>query len=111
MTDCIHTFFSAWGDPSAEARTIATEFYYNDPDAPAPIHGRNDYLTDIQMFGEMAPGTIAKVINISEKHGHARVAVDFITNENTSQRGQYFADLNNGKIARIVGFSAMGDPK
>jgi hypothetical protein len=116
MTDCIHTLFSAWGDPSAEARAAATDdatladFYYSDPNAPAPIHGRDDYLAYLQMFGDMAPGAVAKVVNISEKHGHARATVDFIINENISQRGQYFVDLKDGKIARIFGFSGMGEP-
>ena len=116
MTDCIHTLFSAWGDPSPEARATATdaaigpEFYYSAPNAPAPIHVRDDYLAYIQMFGEMALGAIAKVIDISEKHGHARATVDVVINENMSQRGQYFVDLKDGKIARIVGFTGMGDP-
>jgi hypothetical protein len=72
MTDCIHTLFSAWGAPSAEERAAATDaailpdFYYADPNAPAPIHGRDDYLAYIQMFGEMAPGAVAKGVNISE---------------------------------------------
>ena len=117
MTDCIHTLFSAWGDPSPEARATATdaaigpEFYYSDPNAPAPIHSRDDYLTYIQMFGEMAPGAIAKVVDISGKNGHARAIVDFIINETITQRGQYFVDLKDGKIARIVGFSGMGEPR
>ena len=117
MTDCIHTLFLAWGDPSPEARATATdaaigpELYYSDPNPPAPIHSCDDYLTYIQMFGEMAPGAIAKVVDISEKNGHARATVDFIINETITQRGQYFVDLKDGKIARIVGFSGMGEPR
>jgi hypothetical protein len=116
MTDCIHTLFSAWGDPSPEARATATdaaigpEFYYSDPNAPAPIHDRDDYLAYIQMFGDMAPGATAKVVDISEKHGHARATVDFVINEHMTQRGQYFVDLKDGKIARIIGFAGMGEP-
>lgn len=116
MTDCIHTLFSAWGDPSAEARAAATtaatlpDFYYADPNAPAPIRGRDDYLAYLQMFGEMAPRAVAKVVDISEKHGHARATVDFVINDNMAQRGQYFVDLKDGKIARIVGFAGMGEP-
>ena len=68
-------------------------------------------ITYIQMFGEMAPGAIAKVVDISEKNGHARATVDFIINKTITQRGQYFVDLKDGKIARIVGFSGMGEPR
>lgn len=73
MTDCIHTLFLAWGDPSPEARATATdaalgpEFYYSDPNAPAPIYSRDGYLTYIQMFGEMAPGATAKVVDFLKK--------------------------------------------
>lgn len=116
MTDCIHTLFSAWGDPSPESRAAKTDsaiepgFYYSDPNAPAPIHSRDDYLTYIKTFGEMAPGAVANVVDISEKHGHARATVDFVINENMSQRGQYFIDLQDGKITRIIGFAGMGEP-
>jgi hypothetical protein len=116
MTDCFHTLFSAWGNPSPDARAAATdaaigsEFYYCDPNAPAPIDSRDDYLAYIKMFGDMAPGAVAKVVNVSEKHGHARITVDFIINQDMTQRGQYFADLQDGKITRIIGFAGMGEP-
>lgn len=115
MTDCLHTLFSAWGDPFAEARAAKTnaaahpDFYYSDPNAPAPIHGRDGYLAHIQMFGDMAPGARAEVVSISEHHGHARATVAFVMGERT-QYGQYFADITDGKIIRIVGFAGMGEP-
>lgn len=115
MTDCLHTLFSAWGDPSPEARAtktdaaIAPDFYYCDPNAPAPIYGRDDYLAYIQMFGEMAPDAKAEVVAVSERHGHARATVAFVMGERT-QYGQYFADISEGKITRLIGFAGMGEP-
>ena len=114
MTDCLHTLFSAWGDPDPAARTAKTEaaahsdLYYSDPNAPTPIHGRDDYLAYIQMFGDMAPGATAKVVALSERHGHVRATVAFVMGERT-QYGQYFAELSEGKINRLIGFSGMGE--
>jgi len=51
MTECIHTLFSAWGAPTAEARATATDaaigpdFCYSDPRTSAPITDRDDYIT------------------------------------------------------------------
>ena len=116
MTDCLYTLFSAWGDPSPEARASKTDaaigatFYYADPNAPAPLRTRDDYLAYIQMFSDMSPGATAKVVAVSEKHGHARATVEFVINKDMSQFGQYFADIQDGKITRLIGFSGMGEP-
>lgn len=116
MTDSIHTLFSAWGDPSPDARAtktdaaIGTEFYYADPNAPAPIRGRDAYLAYIGQFGDMMPGASAEVVAVAEHNGHARATVDFLKDGARMMRGQYFADLDGGRVVRLIGFPGMGDP-
>jgi hypothetical protein len=117
MTDCIHTFFSAWGDPSAESRAaktdaaLATKFYYADPNAPEPITDRETYLAYVKIYGDMMPDGSAKVVHISEHNGHARATVAFCKDDVPMQHGQYFADISDGKIARMIGFAGRGDPE
>ncbi len=116
MTDIIQTLFSAWGDPSPDGRAdktdaaITSDFYYADPNSSGPINGREGYLTYIAQFGEMMPGASAKVVAVSNHNGHARATVDFMKDGNQMMRGQYFADLKDGKVARLIGFPGMGEP-
>ena len=116
MTDTLETLFSAWGDPSADGRAdktdaaIGSKFYYVDPNVPAPITGRDDYLAYIAKFGEMMPGASASVVAVSAHNDHARATVDFLKDGNRMMRGQYFADLDDGRITRLIGFTGMGEP-
>ncbi len=117
MTDCLETFFSAWGDPSSDGRAVKTDaaigpdFYYADPNAPEPLTGRDAYLAYLARFTEMMPGASAEVVAKSAHHGHARATVDFLKDGNRMMRGQYFADIENGRISRMVGFTGMGEPE
>lgn len=117
MTDCIHSLFAAWGDPSPDGRAAKTdaaigdEFYYADPNTPDPVRGRDAYLAYIAMFAQMMPGASASVANLSEHHGHVRATVDFLKDGNRMMRGQYFADVVDGKVARLVGFPGTGEPE
>jgi hypothetical protein len=116
MTDCIYAFFSAWGDPSPESRAQKTDaagspkFYYSDPNAPAPLTDSDAYLTYLAMFGDMAPGATARVVAVDARDSFARITVDFVITQSMIKRGQYFADLAEGKITRIIGFAGMGEP-
>lgn len=116
MTTCIHTLFSAWGAPSPEERAAKTDaaigpnFYYSDPNAPDPIQGRDAYLDYIAQFSAMMPGATAKVVAVSEHHGHLRATVDFVKDGQRMMRGQYFADLEKHRLLRVIGFSGMGEP-
>ncbi|WP_146345941.1 nuclear transport factor 2 family protein [Phaeobacter marinintestinus] len=115
MTDCIHTLFSAWGDPSPDGRAsktdaaIGPDFYYADPNAADPVEGRDAYLAYIAQFSDMMPGASAKVVSVSQHHGHARATVDFLKGDTLMMRGQYFADINDAKITRLIGFTGTGD--
>ena len=117
MTDLLETLFSAWGDPSPQGRATKTDaalgpdFLYADPNTPDPVKGRDAYLAYIAQFGEMMPGASAKVVAVSEHLGFARATVDFLANGNRMMRGQYFADLSDGKITRLIGFTGMGEPE
>lgn len=116
MNDCITTFFSAWGDPdpasraSKTAASAAPSLYYNDPNAPAPIVGVDGYLAYIASFSEMAPGASAQVAHIDANDACARITVNFVFGPNMAKRGQYFAEIADDKITRIIGFTGMGEP-
>ncbi|WP_264210918.1 nuclear transport factor 2 family protein [Leisingera thetidis] len=116
MTDSLHTLFAAWGDPAPEGRAAKTDaaigprFYYSDPNTPAPIEGRAAYLDYIAQFSAKMPGAAAKVVAVSQHHGHARATVDFEKDGKRMVRGQYFADLHDGKVVRLIGFPGMGEP-
>jgi len=116
MTKLLETLFSAWGDPLPDGRAektdaaIAPDFYYADPNSPAPVIGRDAYLAYIAMFGDMMPGASARVVAVSEHNGHARATVDFLKDGEQMMRGQYFADITDGRITRLIGFTGTGEP-
>ncbi|KIC16962.1 hypothetical protein [Leisingera sp. ANG-Vp] len=116
MTDSLNTLFAAWGDPTPETRAAKTDaaigphFYYSDPNTPAPIESRGAYLDYIAQFAAMMPGASAQVVASSEHHGHVRATVDFLKDGALMVRGQYFADLEDGKVVRLIGFPGMGEP-
>jgi len=117
MTDILETLFSAWGDPSDDGRAaktdaaIGTSFFYADPNTSDPITGRDAYLAYIAQFGEMMPGASAKVVAVSNHHGFSRATVDFLKDGTQMMRGQYFADITEGRITRLIGFPGMGEPE
>ncbi|EBA15000.1 hypothetical protein RSK20926_03932 [Roseobacter sp. SK209-2-6] len=116
MTTCIHTFFEAWGVTSPELRAektaaaIGPNFYYSDPNAVEPIRGQEAYLDYIAQFSAMMPGASARVLSVSQHHGHLRATVEFAKDGKRMMLGQYFADLTDGKLCRVIGFTGMGEP-
>ena len=112
----MQTLFSAWGDPSPDGRAAKTDaaigpgFFYADPNIPSPVTGRDAYLAYIAQFGEMMPGASANVVTVSDHHGFARATVDFLRDGESMMRGQYFADITDGRITRLIGFVGMGEP-
>ena len=116
MTDCLTILFDAWGDASADDRAaktdavIAGDFTYCDPNTTEPLHGREAYLSHIATFAEMMPGASAKIVQVDEHHGFARATVDFLKDEAPMMRGQYFAELADGRVKRLVGFPGTGIP-
>ena len=117
MNDCLHTLFAAWGEPSPEVRAAHTDaaigpnFYYADPNTAAPIKGRDAYLAYIAQFSEMMPGASAEVVSVSSHNTHARATVDFSSGGKRMMRGQYFADIEDGMVVRLIGFTGTGEPE
>lgn len=117
MSDQIQRLFMAWGNSDADARaaelkdTLASEFYYADPNAPDPITDAEAFVTYVGMFTQYAPGATARVANLTECKGHHRATVVFEMADGKQQFGQYFVDLSDdGRIARIIGFVGLGEP-
>lgn len=115
MTHPVNLFFSAWGESDADARgtalsaVLAQDVYYADPNTPDPLHGADAVIGYIAMFSANMPGGGAAVAALDEHNGHVRATVDFLKDGTAMMRGQYFADLEAGKITRLVGFTGMGD--
>ena len=67
------------------------------------------------MFSANAPGWTAKVVTMSETAGSIRATVAFggqgPDGSEMVQHGQYFADMDGNKIARMVGFAGLGAPE
>ena len=117
MNDLIQTLFSAWGDPLADGRAAKTDaaigpdFTYADPNTPEPLTGRDSYLAHIAQFGEMMPKASARVVALSQHTGFARASVEFLNaGGQRMMLGQYFADMQNGKVTPLIGFSGTGEP-
>lgn len=116
MSDTITTFFDAWGEVDASKRaamvaaSVSDSFYYADPNAPEAITAAAGFVDYLGMFSQAMPGASAKLVSVSEHHGHARATVDFMANGQRMVRGQYFADLDDsGKISRMIGFTGTGE--
>jgi len=110
MTDMIQTFFDAWGTADAAQRrdliaaAMADQFVYADPRTGADITTLDGLDVYVGQFTANAPGWTAKVVQ-SDGHGdHQRTIVAFCENGEARQHGIYVAGLQNGKIARLVGF-------
>ncbi|WP_282091544.1 nuclear transport factor 2 family protein [Epibacterium ulvae] len=118
MTDCITTFFSAWGDLPPESRAdkltaaLGPQFTYADPNTPDVVTGQAAFLEYVAQFTAHMPDGEARVVATSQTASCTRVTVDFLSNGTHMMRGQYFADLDTaGKITRMIGFIGLGEPK
>lgn len=121
MTASIETFFDAWGmaDDAARADAIASVYSdtgtYADPRNEGMLTGPVAISEYINMFSANAPGWTAKVVKSDETAGTVRATVAFggkgTDGAEMVQHGQYFADLDAGKIARMVGFVGTGAPE
>lgn len=115
MTHPIETFFDAWGSRDADVQgaalsaVLAQDVYYADPNTPAPLWDAAAVIGYIAMFSTHMPGGSAKVVTVSEHNGHVRATVDFLKDGSAMMRGQYFADLKDGQLTRVIGFTGMGD--
>ena len=116
MSETIELSFAAWGEADAEKRaqmiadTTGGSFYYADPNTPEPITSAEAFVEYLAMFTQHMPNAGAKVVSVSQHHGHARATVAFTAGGKEMMRGQYFADLDGqGKITRLIGFTCTGE--
>ena len=121
MTDPIATFFEAWQLDAADARrakiadAVTADIRYDDPRTPATVTGIDALSDYVGQFSANAPGWSAKVLGSDRTAGMTRATVAFggkgpDGNEMT-QLGQYFVELDEGRIARMVGFVGNGAPE
>lgn len=117
----IETFFSAWGMESDDDRLAAISSCYSeqgtyaDPRSPDILTGPAAIAGYVNMFSANAPGWTAKVVKSDEIQGCTRATVAFggmgPDGKEMVQHGQYFADMDGDKIARMVGFVGTGAPE
>ncbi|WP_293450017.1 nuclear transport factor 2 family protein [Planktotalea sp.] len=121
MSECISTFFDAWGmrDDSPRLDTIAAAFAsegnYADPRSPEPLTGAAAIAGYVNNFSAGALGWTASVVNLSSTGTSHRVTVAFggmgPDGKEMVQHGQYFTDVDGDKITRMVGFVGTGAPE
>ena len=121
MTTRLETFFDAWGmaDDAARSKAIITVYSadgtYADPRSPSTLVGPEAITEYVAMFSANAPGWTAKVVKTDETAGLLRATVAFggqgPDGEQMVQHGQYFAEIADDKIIRMVGFVGTGAPE
>ncbi len=117
----IETFFDAWGmDNDADRMAAISSAYvdggtYADPRSQGVLSGAEAIAGYVNMFSANAPGWSASVVKSDEIAGSFRVTVAFggkgPDGSEMVQHGQYFADMEGDKIARLVGFVGTGAPE
>lgn len=121
MSSSVEDFFAAWGmDNDADrALAISNSFAengtYADPRSQGKLTGAASIAEYVNMFSANAPGWTARVIKSDEIATTLRVTVAFggmgPDGNEMVQHGQYFADMDGDKIARLVGFVGTGAPE
>lgn len=115
MTTALSTFFSAWSETDAEARTALIEgamtgsATYSDPRSGGRLAGTGPISEYVGMFSANAPGWTAEVTASDEVNGYVRAIVKFggmgPDGQPMAQHGTYVADMDGDKIAALAGFA------
>lgn len=117
MGNAIEQFFDAWGmDDGAERSAAITNCFadtgtYADPRSDGLLTGPSAITTYVDMFSANAPGWSARVVKSDETAGTIRCTVAFGgpgPDGDMVQHGQYFAQMDEGQITRMVGFVGTG---
>lgn len=121
MSDAIESFFDAWGmsDDAERSETIAnsltSEASYTDPRSSGALIGPEAIAVYVAMFSANAPGWTAQVVKSDSIGETTRATVAFggkgPDGKEMVQHGQYFTDLKDGKISRMIGFVGTGAPE
>ena len=117
----IEAFFDAWGMSDEAARNAAISgaltsgATYAEPRSDGALVGPTAIAEYVAMFSANAPGWTAKVVKSDVIAGLSRVTVAFggqgPDGNEMVQHGQYFAELEDGKVARLTGFVGTGAPE
>ena len=119
MADALSTFFGAWSETDAAARTsaiaeaLADGAIYSDPrsgERLTTLDAISDYVGN---FSANAPGWTARVVNADEINGYIRAIVAFggtgPDGSDMVQHGTYFAEAGaDGKLTLLAGFVGLG---
>lgn len=121
MSDSISTFFEAWQIEDASARrqkiteAVVEGIEYDDSRTAETIHGIEALSDYVGMFSANAPGWSAKVVKSDTIGGVTRSTVAFSGSGPDGaaqvQLGQYFSEMQGGRVARFVGFVGTGEPR
>jgi len=119
MSDCITTFFEAWGIDDEELRlakinsAVTENIQYDDPRTPDSLNSIEVLSNYVAMFSENAPGWLAKVVKADTIAGITRVTVAFEgvgpDGSQQVQFGQYFVEKDGDLVSRMVGFVGTGE--
>lgn len=125
MSAPISTFFDAWGTSDDQARmdkitsAVTEGVQYDDPRSSETIIGIDGFAKYVAMFSANTPGWTAKVVKTDTNSNLTRVTVAFggpnpkseTPDENhVVQYGQYFIEIEQGWITKMVGFVGTGQP-
>jgi len=120
MAGVIERFFEAWSmTDEAERRDTISEVFessgqYADPRSPDVLVGHDAIADYVAMFSANAPGWTARVVKSDRTAGLTRATVAFggkgPDGSEMIQHGQYFAETNDERIERLIGFVGTGAP-
>ncbi len=118
MSNAIQRFFDAWELGAADARAekitsaVTNTVRYDDPRTPDTVVGVDALCEYVGMFSANAPGWSAKVVGTDTTAGLTRATVAFgglgPDGKEMIQHGQYFIEMDDELITRMVGFVGTG---
>lgn len=121
MSNPITIFFDSWkllestDRHSQISSAVTLDMQYNDPRSPDTVSGVDAINEYVGMFSANAPGWSATVVNTDTTAGMTRATVSFggpgPDGEEMAQLGQYFVEITDGKISRMIGFVGIGVPQ
>ena len=119
MPDPIATFFDSWEMAEADLRlnkitsAVTKNIQYCDPRTSETITGIEALSDYVGMFSANAPGWKAKLVKSDSISTMTRCTVAFSgigpDGDEKVQLGQYFVELDEGLVSRMVGFVGTGE--
>ena len=117
MSNALETFFRAWAMSDDRerldtiTRAVTDAVRYDDPQTPQTVVGVEALAAYVGQFSANAPGWQAAVMAQDSIGGTIRATVAFSgpgpQGDDVTQLGQYFVELEDGRLARLVGFVGL----